>query len=237
MVMFQEYSPAVEETGICLDDLLDMLHEDDRSPENPIVGEAMEVFGQLPHMADIRGGYAVFEDVTRRPEAGELRVGGQLLKTSRKICRLMEGADQMAVFVCTAGQGFSEYAKRYQQEGEYLKSYLADALGSVVAERSMDFVQAQLEQSARQEGLAITNRYSPGYCNWPVDDQRKLFSLLPSGVCGISLTASCLMTPIKSVSGIIGIGRQARKSDYGCDICNNRTCIYRRVKNKKLQTQ
>ena len=235
--MFHEYRPAVEETGIRLDDLLDMLHGDDRSPENPIVSEAIEVFGQLPHMADIRGGYAVFEDVTRRPEAGELRVGGQLLKTSRKICRLMEGADQMAVFVCTAGQGFSEYAKRYQQEGEYLKSYLADALGSVVAERSMDFVQAQLEQSARQEGLAITNRYSPGYCNWPVDDQRKLFSLLPSGVCGISLTASCLMTPIKSVSGIIGIGRQARKSDYGCDICNNRTCIYRRVKNKKLQTQ
>ena len=235
--MFHEYRPAVEETGIRLDDLLDMLHGDDRSPENPIVSEAIEEFGQLPHMADIRGGYAVFEDVTRRPEAGELRVGGQLLKTSRKICRLMEGADQMAVFVCTAGQGFSEYAKRYQQEGEYLKSYLADALGSVVAERSMDFVQAQLEQSARQEGLAITNRYSPGYCNWPVDDQRKLFSLLPSGVCGISLTASCLMTPIKSVSGIIGIGRQARKSDYGCDICNNRTCIYRRVKNKKLRTQ
>ena len=237
MAVFHDYTPAVEEAGIRLDDLLDMLHEDDRSLENPVVGEAMEVFKVLPLMADIRGGYAVFEDVVRHQKAGELRVGGQLLRTSRKICRLMEGADRMAVFVCTAGQGFSDYAKRYQQEGEYLKSYLADTLGSLVAERAMDFIQAQLEQTVRQEGLAITNRYSPGYCNWPVDDQRQLFSLLPPGVCGISLTASCLMTPIKSVSGIIGIGRQARKSDYGCDLCNNRTCIYRRVRNKKLQTQ
>ena len=37
------------------------------------------------------------------------------------------------------------------------------------------------------------------------------------------------------VSGIIGIGRNVKKSSYSCDVCNNQTCIYRKVKNKNIQ--
>ena len=110
-----------------------------------------------------------------------------------------------------------------------------DTMGSLVAEKSMDFIQSELEKQVLPEGMKITNRYSPGYCNWPVDDQKQLFSLLPANACDISLSASCLMVPIKSVSGIIGIGKNVRKSSYSCDICNNLTCIYRKVKSKNNQ--
>lgn len=147
----------------------------------------------------------------------------------------MEGAEKIAVFICTAGQGFSDYSGKYNKEGEYLKGYIVDTMGSVVVEKSMDFIQSELEKQVQSEGMKITNRYSPGYCNWPVDDQKQLFSLVPAHTCEISLSASCLMVPIKSVSGIIGIGRNVRKSSYSCDICNNLTCIYRKVKNKNNQ--
>lgn len=147
----------------------------------------------------------------------------------------MEEAEKIAVFICTAGQGFSDYSRKYNKEGEYLKGYIVDTMGSVVVEKSMDFIQSELEKQVQSEGMKITNRYSPGYCNWPVDDQKLLFSLVPAHTCEISLSASCLMVPIKSVSGIIGIGRNVRKSSYSCDICNNLTCIYRKVKNKNNQ--
>lgn len=196
MATFSYYSPTIRETGILPDDLLEMLHEEDRSPDNPVVCEVTDVFEQLPVISDIRGGYAIFEDIERFPETGEIRIAGQTIKTSRKICRLMEGAEKIAVFICTAGQGFSDYSGKYNKEGEYLKGYIVDTMGSLVAEKSMDFIQSELEKQVLPEGMKITNRYSPGYCNWPVDDQKQLFSLLPANACDISLSASCLMVPI-----------------------------------------
>ena len=76
-------------------------------------------------------------------------------------------------------------------------------------------------------GLKITNRYSPGYCNWPVSDQQILFLLLPEKFCGVTLTGSSLMIPIKSVSGVIGIGASVKMKEYTCDTCGMKDCTYR----------
>lgn len=236
MATFIHYSPEIPETGILPEDVLDMLHEDDHSPDNPVVSEVMDIYTRLHEISDIQGGYVIFENMERHPETGEIRIEDRMIKTSHKICKLMEGAEKIAVFVCTAGRGFSDYARKYNKEGDYLKGYVVDTLGSVLVEKSMDFIQSELEKQMQKDGMNITNRYSPGYCNWAIDDQKQLFSLLPSNKCNILLSDSCLMIPIKSVSGIIGIGKKVKKSSYSCDICNNSTCIYRKVKNKQYIT-
>ena len=79
-----------------------------------------------------------------------------------------------------------------------------------------------------KEGLNITNRYSPGYCGWDVSEQQKLFFLLPENCCGIRLTDSSLMLPIKSVSGVIGVGKTVRKTAYKCAVCDKEDCYLRR---------
>jgi hypothetical protein len=52
-----------------------------------------------------------------------------------------------------------------------------------------------------------------------VSDQHDLFSLLPEDFCGIRLTESAMMVPVKSVSGIIGIGPGVERVDYQCKNC------------------
>lgn len=235
MATFNYYTPTIKDIGIRLDNLLEVLHEEDSSPDNPIVCEVEEIFAQLPSISNIRGGYVILEDITCFPGVGEIHIASHVLRTSRKICKLMKGAEKIAIFICTAGQEFSDCAKMYNKQGEYLKGYIVDTMGSVTVEKSMDFIQSELAKHMQQEGMKITNRYSPGYCNWPVEDQKKLFSLLPAHACDIWLSDSCLMMPIKSVSGIIGIGKNVQKSSYSCDICNNLTCIYRKVKDKNTQ--
>jgi hypothetical protein len=83
-----------------------------------------------------------------------------------------------------------------------------------------------------QNQLNITNRYSPGYCNWSVSEQKLLFSFLPDGFCGIKLNDSALMTPIKSISGIIGIGQNVKMNEYNCNHCGVKDCTYRSKKIK-----
>ena len=113
--------------------------------------------------------------------------------------------------------------------GELLEGYVVDIIGSIIVEKAMDTVQLELKSMKNQ----ITNRYSPGYCEWNVEEQKKLFSLLPDNFCNISLNDSALMLPIKSVSGFIGIGKDVRYHEYSCEKCNRTNCIYanKKVKN------
>lgn len=81
-------------------------------------------------------------------------------------------------------------------------------------------MEEELAAFIEKRGWKHTNRYSPGYCGWHVSEQQKLFSLFPvASPCGIQLTDSSLMIPIKSVSGIIGVGSHVRKLEYTCGLC------------------
>ena len=227
------YYPDIDEINIQPDDVFDMIHEADRSPDNPVVYEVMQVFEQLHDLAHICGGYTIFDDIEVVREEGVIKINGKDINPNTKVCGYMNNAEKIAIFICTAGPGFSEYSGKYNDEGDYLKGYIVDAFGSIVAEKAIDYIQGELEKQMNENGLFITNRYSPGYCSWDVADQKQTFSLLPENNCGISLSESCLMHPIKSVSGIIGIGKNVEKKSYACDICEHATCIYRKVKSKK----
>ncbi|MRR23192.1 hypothetical protein EG830_09460 [bacterium] len=113
------------------------------------------------------------------------------------------------------------------KEGDLLRGYVYDVIGSEVAENAADRMQEELKATSELRGMKITNRFSPGYCGWDVSDQHKLFSFFSNNYCGITLTDSALMNPVKSVSGIIGIGKKLRFRVYPCKRCSDRNCIYR----------
>lgn len=235
MPSFIYYTPHISELNVRPDDVLDIFREEDRSMDNPVVYETLCVFEQLADIAEVRGGYTVFGDIRITPRIGTIIINNTELNPAPKICKSVDKSEELAIFICTAGQGFSDLSKKYNTEGDYLKSYIADTFGSIVVEKAINFIQNDMEIKANQCGKKISNRYSPGYCNWDIQEQRKLFSLLPENQCRITLSESCLMQPIKSVSGIIGIGENVRKMNYACDICNSPTCIFRKVKQKAIQ--
>lgn len=230
MSSFIHYRPDVKDLEITPDEVLDILQQKDRSPDNPVVSETLEIFEMLPDIVEMRGGYVVFDDMELFRQEGKIRINKVMLHPHRKITGYMKDAEKIAVFISTAGDGFTRFTEKYNKEGEYLKSYIVDIFGSFIAEKTIDYIQKNLENEMQDFGLHISNRYSPGYCNWEVKDQKQLFDLLPDNECNILLTDSCLMLPIKSVSGIIGIGPDIKKKSYACEICENKTCVYRKNK-------
>ena len=88
------------------------------------------------------------------------------------------------------------------------------------AESVADFVQEKVKQLADVRGLCISQRFSPGYCDWSIDQQAMVFRTLNIGTGEIRLTEKCLMLPRKSISGIIGIGPCSNVGDYNpCKAC------------------
>lgn len=143
------------------------------------------------------------------------------------------GADAYAIFVATAGREFEDFQQRLSQQGDMLKVFIVNTLGSLIAEKCADEMERYLQTSIDKLEWKHTNRFSPGYCGWSLTEQHELFSLFPSPTpCGISLTDSSLMVPIKSVSGIIGVGKSVSKQEYSCGRCDFDKC-YKKKKTPK----
>lgn len=152
----------------------------------------------------------------------------------RIIERQLKGSEAYALFICTAGIAFEEYQQQLKNANDMVHVFIADALGSVIAEHCADRMEESLQESIDKLGWHHTNRFSPGYCGWHVSQQQRLFPLFEGNTCGVTLTDSSLMLPIKSVSGIIGIGPDVRHLDYTCGLCDYQQCYKRKRKVKSL---
>ena len=158
-----------------------------------------------------------------------IEVDDIVFNTERTITSLMRKSEKVAIFVATAGRDFQQLLEQTMSEGDMLSSFILDAIGSSLAEAVGDYMEIHLEDVIGN--TLHTNRFSPGYCAWNIREQKELFSLLPNDVCGIELGESFLMYPIKSISGIIGIGKNVATNKYGCSICKNKNCYLRQSSN------
>ncbi len=162
-------------------------------------------------------------------EGMTLESAGRNFGIGRIIARQLRDAGRYAFFVATAGMEFERLQESLKEEGDMVKVFIADAVGSVIAEPAADRMEESLEELLAPYAWSHTNRFSPGYCGWHVSEQRDLFSLFPvEKPCGVSLTSSSLMVPIKSVSGVIGLGENVRKIEYTCGLCDFKQCYKRR---------
>lgn len=151
--------------------------------------------------------------------AGDLVVG-----------RVYPRADALALFVATLGEPLPARIRRLFEEGALAEGWMLDAVASsgadLLADRLAERFGAQL--AARGLERARVLPYSPGYCGWPTRGQRPLFDVLRPEAIGVTLNDSCLMWPLKTVSGVLvaGPGEAHRfRPDFPfCEACETREC-------------
>jgi len=141
----------------------------------------------------------------RRPRV-TLSGGVRIALSSDVLCRALGPCQQAVCFVCSIGPKLEDKVAVLMGRGETLQASILDAVGSEATERVADYVEVVVKGEAEAVGAGITLRYSPGYCDWDVAQQRKLFKVFEPDNIGVRLTEECLMLPQKSVSGIVGVG-------------------------------
>jgi cobalamin-dependent methionine synthase I len=111
-----------------------------------------------------------------------------------------------------------------------LQATVLDAIGSGTAEKLANQVEEKIKKIANTGNLITSRRFSPGYCDWKVNQQEMVFRALSNDTGGVRLTDSLLMMPRKSISGIIGIGLPGRDiENYNpCITCKKKECPGRR---------
>lgn len=191
-----------------------------------------EILKESKEVCNIKCEYNIFNHLKFNDAEKSLLINGIKFQVHKIIYGQIKKSDSIAVFLCTAGEEIGIRSRKAMQEKDLLKGYIYDIVGSEIVEAAADLMQDELEYYVNLSGKKITNRYSPGYCNWDVAEQHNLFMLVPDNACGIRLTVSALMDPVKSVSGFIGIGTNVRHNPYTCNLCDMKDCIYRRSREK-----
>jgi hypothetical protein len=159
-----------------------------------------------------------------------LAAGGVVL-TIPAIGARWGAVEHVAAAVCTIGEALERRVAELWEARELPLASMLDSVGSGAVESLAEYVNDVLCQHGLAAGLRVTNRISPGYGDWDVAEQARLFELCPGAPAGVALNAACVMTPGKSISLLAAAGRAARVDHYfsQCARCWMRDCAYRRA--------
>ncbi len=134
-------------------------------------------------------------------------------------------------FVATGGRELDAWARSFT---DMLLRFYADTIQESALRVAIQALEAHLlglylpEISAQPGGPQLAEMNPGSLEDWPITEQKELFTLLGSveETIGVRLTRSMLMDPIKSVSGIYFTSRE---SYANCQLCPRPVCSNRRA--------
>jgi len=135
----------------------------------------------------------------------------------------LEDTYRVFPFVATSGKELEEWSGQFE---DMLEAFWAAEIKEWVLSQALSHLLENLKETFRLEKVAAMN---PGSLpDWPMEEQKKLFALLGEAAekVGVRLTESCLMVPVKSVSGI---WFPTRVSFENCQLCLRENCPGRRA--------
>lgn len=185
-----------------------------------------ETFDEIETLIQPKLTYGLF-NIEKDHETVKLKNTTCTIK-SNDLGKLLRHCERCIIMAATLGiKADLEISRR--QKIDMLNAVVFDACCSVMIDKVCDEAEKEL-----MEGLAkdeyLTMRFSPGYGDVPLASSRDILQVLSSEKrIGLSLTASDMLVPTKSITAIVGISSQKENRQKSCGRCNLvKTCMYRK---------
>jgi hypothetical protein len=150
-------------------------------------------------------------------------IGGVLFK-SKVLRKHLDKVERVFPYVVTIGKGVEDLEKT---SGDALEKYYLDLIGNAAVVKARDHLKSRL---ANRYGLGGLSYLGPGQLkDWPLEEQKPLFSLLGDveRAVGVTLSDSLLMIPRKSLSGIYF---PTEIPFMACQLCPKESCPSRKAR-------
>jgi hypothetical protein len=193
-----------------------------------LVKRATEIFSELASPKALMASIST-------DEFASVYNGEELNEPETPVGEMFRKATHLALFAITLGQAVSDKISKLFDVADFALGSMLDSVASAAAEKGSESLQyAYLRKLIVAEGAPRETsvlRYSPGYCGWHISGQKRLFEFLHPEQIGITLRASFLMEPLKSVSGVFiagpeGIHHYVDTYPF-CSDCGDHSCRYR----------
>ena len=148
---------------------------------------------------------------------------GFMQSESKSLAGNLKNCQTAFAFAATTGAAVQRLIARNALVSP-VKGMVTDAIGSAAIEAFCDYVNRKVGDVDY-----LRPRFSPGYGDLPLDCQQILLdSLEAKKHIGLALTESKMLTPVKSVTAIIGLSEEKNKckNKKGCMVCDRKNCPY-----------
>jgi hypothetical protein len=136
-------------------------------------------------------------------KSGEVLFESGFKIASQDIAQLLKDCHAAYGIAITIGAALERKRDELAGQKEVFKALILDAAGSVAAEECIETACRQLEKGNEEDGR-LTRRFSCGYGDWHLDNQRDFLDWIGAKSIGISASNSFIMRPEKSISALIG---------------------------------
>lgn len=128
-------------------------------------------------------------------------------KNSTLVKNRLQNASYVVLFAATVGLEIDRLILK-EESVSPVKALLLQSLGAERIESLCEQFCQEIKTECEKQGYFTTARFSAGYGDFPLEEQKTLFDLLrPEKHIGLTLNSSLLMSPSKSVTAIIPIGK------------------------------
>jgi hypothetical protein len=155
-----------------------------------------------------------------------LRNGASL--EGQGIAQHLAPATEIVVVVCTIGPALDERSSAVMGQ-DVVRGLALYGVGSAAVEALGNAVCRRVDAEVAERDMRTTIPLSPGMIGWSVEEgQPQIFQLVDGDRIGVALNPGGVMTPLKSLSMVIGLGRNVADQGRTCDYCAmNETCRHR----------
>jgi hypothetical protein len=160
--------------------------------------------------------------------------------TSPRLLKTFRDADAHAAILvaASAGPDAEEEAQRLWQEGKPDEYFFLEVYGSAIVEHLITMAGARLCAWADARQMAVLPHYSPGYPDWPIDEQPRLLDVIrrtraQTSPIPVTVLDSGMLRPKKSLLAVFGLTRHTQRTQrltdlIPCENCSYLPCQYRR---------
>lgn len=158
---------------------------------------------------------------------GAVDIGG-FHTSSQSLSNHLSGCSEALLLAATLGIQADQLISRASLT-RMSKAVVLQACAAAMLEAYLNEALHKLAKEIEPEGLYLTPRFSPGYGDLPLSCQSDMLALLEAGKrIGLSLTKEGMLTPVKSVTAIIGLSHQKQSACYQvCQRCPHTACPFR----------
>ena len=136
---------------------------------------------------------------------------GSFSVRSEKLANELVDAEYAAIICATLGVGVDRIIAKYSRTSPS-RAHIVNAVATERIEALLDEFETKLKRDVSKEKYELCSRFSPGYGDFALTEQKNIFNLLtPNKYIGLTLNNSLIMSPSKSVSAIIGIKKRKPK--------------------------
>ena len=143
---------------------------------------------------------------------------------SKVLRKHLDKVERAFPYVVTLGAGLEDLEAA---SGDMLEKYYLDQIGNAAVVQAREHLKITLAKRYGLEGLSCLG---PGQLtDWPLQEQKPLFSLLGDveSAVGVTLSESLMMIPRKSLSGVYF---PTKTTFFACQLCAREECPSRKAK-------